>query len=65
VDDDPPWADAARSRFTTRLRLEPVGLANARDLWLEHNDDEVASCLTAVGLELVGALDLHPVRGDR
>ncbi|MBM7787858.1 GNAT family N-acetyltransferase [Tenggerimyces flavus] len=28
---------------TTRLRLEPVGPANAHDLWLVHNDDEVAS----------------------
>jgi hypothetical protein len=24
-----------------RLRLEPVGPANAADLWLVHNDDEV------------------------
>ena len=42
VEDDPLSADAAQSRFTTRLRLEPVGPANARDLWLVHNDDEVA-----------------------
>jgi RimJ/RimL family protein N-acetyltransferase len=34
---------AGDSRLTTRLRLEPVRLANARDLWLVHNDDEVAS----------------------
>ncbi|NYH92798.1 GNAT family N-acetyltransferase [Actinopolymorpha rutila] len=27
--------------FTERLRLEPVGLANADDLWLVHGDDEV------------------------
>jgi RimJ/RimL family protein N-acetyltransferase len=27
--------------FTPRLRLEPVGPANAPDLWLVHNDDEV------------------------
>ena len=42
VEDDPLSADSAQSRFTTRLRLEPVGPANARDLWLVHNDDEVA-----------------------
>lgn len=29
--------------LTTRLRLEPVGPATAKDLWLVHNDDEVAS----------------------
>ena len=29
-------------RLTSRLRLEPIGPANARDLWLVHNDDEVA-----------------------
>ncbi len=29
-------------RFTARLRLEPAGPANAGDLWLVHNDDEVA-----------------------
>src|SRR5882757_2968483 len=34
--------DGSNSRFTARLRLEPVGPANARDLWLVHNDDEVA-----------------------
>src|SRR5215472_13370501 len=28
--------------LTTRLRLEPVGPANAADLWLVHNDDEVS-----------------------
>ena len=25
------------------MRLEPIGPANARDLWLVHNDDEVAA----------------------
>jgi RimJ/RimL family protein N-acetyltransferase len=30
------------SRLTTRLRLEPVGPANAADLWLVHSDDEVS-----------------------
>ena len=30
------------SRFTARLRLEPVGPANARDLWIVHNDEQVA-----------------------
>lgn len=34
--------DAAGSRCTTRLRLEPVGPSNARDLWLVHTDDEVS-----------------------
>lgn len=29
------------SRFTVRLRLEPVGPENASDLWLVHSDDEV------------------------
>lgn len=38
----PPQADAGDSRFTMRLRLEPVGPANAPDLWLVHNDDEVS-----------------------
>jgi len=27
---------------TERLRLEPAGPVNAADLWLVHNDDEVA-----------------------
>ncbi|HEX5403114.1 MAG TPA: GNAT family N-acetyltransferase [Pseudonocardiaceae bacterium] len=30
------------SWFTPRLRLEPVGPANARDLWHVHTDDEVS-----------------------
>jgi RimJ/RimL family protein N-acetyltransferase len=30
------------TRFTARLRLVPVGPANAGDLWLVHSDDEVA-----------------------
>ena len=30
------------SRFTARLRLEPVGPANAGDLWLVLNDDDVS-----------------------
>jgi RimJ/RimL family protein N-acetyltransferase len=34
--------DTDNSRFTARLRLEPAGPANAQDLWLVHNDDEVA-----------------------
>jgi RimJ/RimL family protein N-acetyltransferase len=29
------------SLLTSRLRLEPVGPANASDLWLVHRDDEV------------------------
>ncbi len=39
--EDPPRAGAADSRYTARLRLEPVGPANAPDLWLVHNDDDV------------------------
>ena len=35
------WRVEDGSRFTTRLRLEPVGPANAADLWLVHSDDEV------------------------
>ena len=34
-------SSAGDSWFTTRLRLEPVGPANAPDLWLVHKDDEV------------------------
>jgi RimJ/RimL family protein N-acetyltransferase len=30
------------TRTTARLRLEPAGPGNARDLWLVHHDDEVA-----------------------
>jgi RimJ/RimL family protein N-acetyltransferase len=37
----PPLAGSDGCRFTTRLRLEPVGQANASDLWLVHNGDEV------------------------
>ncbi len=39
----PPAANAGHSRITMRLRLEPVGPANAADLWLVHNDEEVSS----------------------
>ena len=39
---DPPPAGSGESRFTMRLRLEPIGPANAADLWLVHNDDEVS-----------------------
>ena len=38
--EDPPPA-VGRSSFTGRLRLEPVGPANAVDLWLVHGDDDV------------------------
>jgi RimJ/RimL family protein N-acetyltransferase len=31
----------AGHRFTTRLRLEPVGPGNAADLWRVHDDDSV------------------------
>jgi RimJ/RimL family protein N-acetyltransferase len=39
MDDSLPAGDG--SRLTRRLRLEPVGPANADDLWLVHSDDEV------------------------
>jgi RimJ/RimL family protein N-acetyltransferase len=39
--EDAPLADAGDSRFTMRLRLEPVSSANAADLWLVNNDDQV------------------------
>lgn len=38
---DSSLAGTGESRLTTRLRLAPVGPANASDLWLVHNDDEV------------------------
>jgi RimJ/RimL family protein N-acetyltransferase len=38
---DAPLSDVGDSRFTTRLRLEPVGPGNAPDLWLVHKDDGV------------------------
>lgn len=34
---------ASGSRFTPRLRLEPIGPANARDLWQVHRDEQVWS----------------------
>jgi len=37
-----PLPAAGESRFTARLRLEPVGPANADDLWLVHGDDRVS-----------------------
>jgi RimJ/RimL family protein N-acetyltransferase len=40
---DPARAAASAVRFTPRLRLEPIGPHNARDLWLVHADDEVWS----------------------
>jgi RimJ/RimL family protein N-acetyltransferase len=39
--EDPPPVGSGDSRFSARLRLEPVNPANARDLWLVHNDDAV------------------------
>lgn len=33
--------DAPVTRFTDRLRLEPVGPGHAHDLWVVHNDVEV------------------------
>ena len=38
---DPLPVDGA-SRLTERLRLEPIGPANAHDLWLVHSDDDVS-----------------------
>jgi len=35
-------AGAGQSRFTRRLRLEPIGPADAADLWLVHSDDQVS-----------------------
>jgi RimJ/RimL family protein N-acetyltransferase len=37
-----PPAGTGQSRFTRRLRLEPIGPANAADLWFVHNDDQVS-----------------------
>jgi RimJ/RimL family protein N-acetyltransferase len=36
-----PLAGAGDSQFTVRLRLDPVGPANAPDLWRVHQDDQV------------------------
>jgi RimJ/RimL family protein N-acetyltransferase len=38
----PPPACAGQYQFTRRLRLEPIGPANAANLWLVHNDDDVS-----------------------
>jgi RimJ/RimL family protein N-acetyltransferase len=38
----PQPAGAGQSRFTRRLRLEPIGPANPADLCLVHNDDQVS-----------------------
>jgi RimJ/RimL family protein N-acetyltransferase len=40
--EDPPLAHAGDTRLTRRLRLEPVGPANASDLWRVHYEDEVS-----------------------
>jgi RimJ/RimL family protein N-acetyltransferase len=40
--DEPLLEGAGNSRLTAHLRLEPAGPANASDLWLVHNDDEVS-----------------------
>jgi RimJ/RimL family protein N-acetyltransferase len=39
---NPSLASPGGCQFTTRLRLEPVRIASAADLWLVHNDDEVS-----------------------
>jgi hypothetical protein len=36
-------AKAVRTRLTGRLRLEPIGLEHAEDLWRLHRDDAVAA----------------------
>lgn len=36
-------AKAVRTRLTERLRLEPIGLEHAEDLWRLHRDDAVAA----------------------
>lgn len=33
--------EAPATRFTERLRLEPISPSHAHDLWVVHNDDEV------------------------
>ncbi len=40
--EDPQLAVGEGARLTMRLRLEPTGPANARDLWLIHNEDAVS-----------------------
>ena len=40
-------ADTANRQLTARLRLEPAGPANARDLWIVHNDDRWPAGTTA------------------
>jgi RimJ/RimL family protein N-acetyltransferase len=40
--EDPPLPATGDSQLTKRLRLEPVGPANAADLWRVHNDKEVS-----------------------
>jgi RimJ/RimL family protein N-acetyltransferase len=40
---DRPHADPGNARLTPRLRLEPLGPANAADLWLVHSDADVAA----------------------
>lgn len=39
--EEPRLPGAGECRFTMRLRLDPVGPANAADLWLVHSDDQV------------------------
>jgi RimJ/RimL family protein N-acetyltransferase len=34
--------DTSQTRFTDRLRLEPIGQRHARDLWRMHQDDRIA-----------------------
>ena len=41
VEDSVPGGGGG-SRFTSRLRLEPIGPTNAHDLWLVLNDNEVS-----------------------
>lgn len=51
-------------RFTPRLRLEPIGPANAHDLWLVHRDDEVWSWYEAEPPTLEEVDGWAATRGD-
>ncbi len=52
------------TRFTARLRLEPVGPANAGDLWVVHNDDEVAHWYEGRKLSAEQAEERAKLMGD-
>ena len=52
------------TRTTARLRLEPAGPGNARDLWLVHHDDEVARWYDGWKPTLEQAAERAQVMGD-